>query len=170
MVLPNLQVISQFVIVVSNTNDALSAGTAAAYPPSAAQFAAGLALSNLDLTVFIPTGCIFPTASFYDLLLFKSLVPLGAISLFWAFPMFLRVAGKRQKKKELDAACLSLFLLELLVSGVSTTIVSTFACERIDGELFLLAELTQRCDGSTARKLYLSWAWIATVVYPIGAF
>lgn len=37
-------------------------------------------------------------------------------------------------------------------------------------ELFLLAELTQRCDGSTARKLYLSWAWIATVVYPIGAF
>ena len=52
---------------------------------------------------------------------------------------------------------------------VSTTIAQVFACETIDGEQFLRAQMTQTCDPSSARRQ--SWKTFAVImlfVYPIG--
>ena len=57
----------------------------------------------------------------------------------------------------------------LLDLAVSTTITQTFACETIDGQRFLRAELTLACDPSLAtRRLWTSFAWIMLAAYPIG--
>ena len=52
---------------------------------------------------------------------------------------------------------------------VSTTIAQTFACETIDGEKFLRAQLTQTCDASSARRRsWRNFALFLILAYPIG--
>ena len=52
---------------------------------------------------------------------------------------------------------------------VSTTITQTFACETIDGEEFLRAELNLICDPSSARRqFWKNYAVIMLAVFPIG--
>ena len=61
-----------------------------------------------------------------------------------------------------------MFLLEFIVSSVSTTVVQTFSCARFDDGMFLRTELVLKCDGSDERKFYLGFAWFALFAYPIG--
>ena len=53
--------------------------------------------------------------------------------------------------------------------AVSTTIVQTFVCVKIDEEYLLRAHLTLSCDPSSARRrMWKTWATIMMVAYPIG--
>ena len=79
-----------------------------------------------------------------------------------------RIAGTRSAKAGQLAARWSVFLLEFVVSSVSTVVVQTFACDTFDDGHYLKTELVLKCDGSTTRKLYLAYAWIALLAYPIG--
>ena len=145
-----------------------SGSSGAGYPPSAATFAAGLGLSNLDLAAFVPVGCLAPTTTFYDLLVFKTVAPLGAVTLMWTPAAAMHIARKDSAPAARTAARWSLFLMELIVSSVSTTVVQTFICDEFDGGDYLSAQLTLACDGSEQRRYYLGYAVFMVLVYPIG--
>jgi len=157
------QMISQFSSVVMSDS---SADDSSGFPPSAATFAAGI---GLDLGSYVPVACLLPgTASFYDALLFKTLAILAFILLLWAKPLFLSATSTRSTDAERGAAQWSFFVLELVVSGVSTTIIQTFLCGTFDDGEFLRAELVLECDDSTKRRLFLAFAWCMVLAFPIG--
>ena len=158
--------ISQFSSIVMGAS--VSSDGAGGYSPSAATFAAALGVSNFDILSFIPVTCLFPATTFYHKLLLSTLAPLGVITLFWLPAFKRRITGTRSTKAERTAANWSIFLLEFIVSSVSTVVVQTFSCDKFDDELFLRAELVLKCDGSDERKLYLTHAWFALFVYPIS--
>ena len=108
-----------------------SGSSGAGYPPSAATFAAGLGLSNLDLAAFVPVGCLAPTTTFYDLLVFKTVAPLGAVTLMWTPAAAMHIARKDSAPAARTAARWSFFLMELIVPSVSTTVVQTFICSSV---------------------------------------
>jgi len=145
-----------------------SGSSGAGYPPSAATFAAGLGLSNLDLAAFVPVGCLAPTTTFYDLLVLKTVAPLGAVALMWTPAAVKYIARKDSVPAARTAARWSLFLMELIVSGVSTTVVQTFLCDEFDDGRYLSAQLTLTCDGPGQRRFYVGYATFMTLVYPIG--
>ena len=120
------QVISQFASVVTSTSTSTSSGSdTGGYPPSATTFAAGLGLSNIDLAAFVQVGCIFPVTSFYDKLVFKTVSPVVVISLLWSPTLLKYITRKESANSARTAARWSLFLLELIVSSVSTSVVQT---------------------------------------------
>ena len=146
----------------------VSSDGAGGYSPSAATFAAALGVSNFDILSFIPVTCLFPATTFYDKLLFSTLAPLVPIALLWLPAFKKRITGMRSTSDEQSATRWSLFLLEFIVSSVSTTVVQTFSCDTYDDGMFLRAELALKCDGSDERRLYLAYAWVALLAYPIG--
>jgi len=146
----------------------VSSDGSSGYPPSAATFAAGLGMSNFDLGSFVPVACLFPATTFHDKMLFSTLAPLAPITLLWLPALNQRIKGTRSTKAEHLAARWSMFILEFIVSSVSTTVVHTFPCDTFDDGMFLRAELVLKCDGSYKRKLYLVYAWFALFAYPIG--
>ena len=161
--------ISQFASVVTSTSTSTSSGSGTGgYPPSATTFAAGLGLSNIDLAAFVPVGCIFPATSFYDKLVFKTVSPVVVISLLWTPTLVKYITRKESANSARTAARWSLFLLELIVSSVSTSVVQTFACTGFDDDWYLTAELTLACDASPERKLYQAYSGFMIIVYPIG--
>ena len=160
------QVISQFSSVVMSAS--VSSDDAGGYPSSAATFAAGLGMSNFDLASFVPAACLFPATTFYDKLLFSTLAPLVPIALLWLPAFKKRITGTHSTSAEQSAARWSMFLLEFIVSSVSTTVVQTFSCDTYDDGMFMRAELALKCDGSDERRLYLAYAWVALLAYPIG--
>jgi hypothetical protein len=105
-----------------------STNNSGGYPPSAATFAAGLGATNFDLAAYVPVGCLFPAATFHDKLVFSTLAPLAIIAVLWVPSIKERIVGTRSVNAENTAGRWSLFLLELVVSSVSTTIVQTFWC------------------------------------------
>ena len=162
--------ISQFASVVTSTSTSTSSGSGTGgYPPSATTFAAGLGLSNFDIAAFVPVGCIFPAASFYDKLVFKTVSPVVVISLLWTPTLVKYITRKESANSARTAARWSLFLLELIVSSVSTSVVQTFACTEFkDDGGYLTAELTLACDASPERKFYQAFSGFMIIVYPIG--
>ena len=66
--------------------------------------------------------------TFYDLLVLKSVAPLGAVALMWTPAAIKYISRKDSVRAARTAALLSLFLMELIVSGVSITVVQTFLC------------------------------------------
>ena len=161
------QVVSQFAGVVTRASSS-SGSSGEGYPSSAARFAAGLGLSNLDLATFVPVGCLAPTATYYDTLLLKTLAPLGIVALLWTPAAVKHITRKDSAPAARIAARWSLFLMELIVSGVSTTVVQTFICDEFDDGRYLSAQLTLACDGASPRRLYAAYAVFMVLVYPIG--
>ena len=52
---------------------------------------------------------------------------------------------------------------------VSTTITQTFACQKIDDEFFLRADMTVACDPFSARRQWWkNYAYCMLLLYPIG--
>ena len=171
-----IQVVSQFASVVTTTSENATSSSSSGYSSSATNFAAGLSLSNLDLIAFVPVSCLFPATSFYDALLFKTLSPLVVLALLWTIPMYQWITGKSTTHVRRTAAKWSLFLLEFIAASVSTTVTQTFECDEYDDDdgadpdddLYLRAELTLACDGSTKRRLFLAYGWCMMLVYPVG--
>ena len=128
-------------------------------------------MTSLDLSAFVPVGCVLPTATFYDTLLFKTLTPLVIIVLLWTRPLIAYLTGKpvaTVTNITRTAARWSLFLMEFIVSGVSTTIASTFSCQTFDDGSYLTAQMTLACDDSAERRSFLIVACLMTLIYPIG--
>ena len=116
------QVISQFSSVVLSAS--ASAEDSGGYPSSATIFASGLGVTNIDLASYVPVGCLFPASTFHDKLLFTTVAPLVVITLLWIPSINQRIAtGARSTTTENAAGRWSIFILELVVSSVSTTIV-----------------------------------------------
>ena len=163
------QVISHFATVVTSASSRSSSSSGEGYPKIVVTFAAALGLSNLDLVAFVPVGCLAPTTTFYDVLLFKTLAPLGAVALLWTPAAVKHITRKDSTPAARTAARRSFFFMELLVLSVSTTVVSTFICESFDnGDEFLSAHLSVACDGSGKRRFYQGYAICMVLVYPIG--
>ena len=126
-------------------------------------------MSNFDLAKFVPVACLAPATDFYDHLLFSTLAPLVVIAFLWVPSIKERTTrGSSSRTAQRSAMRWSIFLLELCVSSVSTSVVKTFSCDTFGNGLFLRAELVLKCDGSTERKLYLVYAWFALLTYPVG--
>ena len=126
-------------------------------------------MTNFDLVAFVPLGCLVPTASFYDRLVFQTLTPLIIVALLWTPAAIAYVTGKPSMTSATRiAARFSLFLVELLVSGVSTTIVRTFSCDKFDDGWFLSAQLSIACDDSNVRRFYLTYAVFMLLAFPVG--
>ena len=146
----------------------VSSNSSDGYPSSAATFAAGLGVSNFDLASFAPVGCLFPAATFYDALLFKTLVPLIVIVLLWIPSIKQRITGTRSTTSEQFAARWSIALLEFVVSSVSTIVVQTYLCDTFDNGEFLRQELVLSCEASPQRNFYLGYASAMVLVFPFG--
>ena len=112
-----------------------------------------MGLSNLDLAVFVPVGCLAPTTTFYDLLVLKTVAPLGAVTLMWTPAAVKYIARKDSAPAARTAARWSFFLMELIVSS---------------DDYYLSAQLTLACDGSEQRRHYLGYAVFFMLVYPVG--
>jgi hypothetical protein len=170
------QVVSQFASVVTSTSENASGSSSSGYSSSATTFAAGLGLSNLDVLNFVPVSCLFPETSFYDALVFKTLSPMVVLALLWMNFAYRWIAGKSCANARRTAAKWSLVVLEFIVSSVSTTVMATFQCIEYDDDngeiknddLYLRAELTLACDGSTKRRLYMAYAGCMVALFPIG--
>ena len=137
------QTISQFSSVAMSAS-ASADNSSGGYPSSAAIFASGLGVANLNLVPFVPVGCLFPATTFYDKLVFSTVAPLVVIALLWIPSVIQRiVTGTRSTTTENAAGRWSIFILELVVSSVSTTIVqvgASFLCHFV-----LLAENNRQC-------------------------
>ena len=109
----------------------------------------------------MPVGCLFPAASFYTILLFKTISPVVVVALFWSYAAFKHTTTRNDAADATRfAAQYSLLVLELVVSSVSTTIVRTYSCSEFDGAWYLTSELTLACDDSPKRQLYQKYAEI----------
>ena len=140
-------------------------------------------------------GCVLPEATFYSKLVAKTAGPVMPLALLWAWPAVCAIRGAGKTKLEhctRFAAKFSLLWLELILTSVSTTIIETFVslylpnyrgmgnlcpinkcilwqvCSGYDGEYFLNAQMTLRCDGSPRRNAWLVFAGLAVGVYPLG--
>ena len=102
---------------------------------SASTFAAGLGLSNIHLESFMPVGCIFPAASFYEKLVFKTISRVVVISLVWTPAHIKHTTDKDWANSGRTSARWSLFLLEFIVPGVP-------ACRPPCSKLIRAASLT----------------------------
>lgn len=150
------------------TRSASSTRSGEGYPKAASSFAAVLGMSNLDIAAFVPLGCMAPEAGFYLKLQLKTLMPLGIIALLWVYPALTRATGGDSASATRLAAQWTLVGLKLVVSGVSTTIVTTFVCDEFENGYFLSDDLTLECDGSADRRGYLGFAAFMMLVYPLG--
>ena len=159
--------ISQFASVVVSANGSSSNNTGG-YPPSASTFAASLSVSNFDLASLVPVGCLLPNTTFYDKLLFQTLAPLVGIALLWTPSIKRRIIGTRSTSTEQSAARWSMFLLEFVVSSVSTIVVQTYVCDGFDDGKFLRVELLLSCKASAQRNLYLAFASVMVLLFPFG--
>ena len=157
MIMYSCQVISQFTTVVTSA-DATS-NDSAGYPSSAVSFAGFLGFFNLDIAAFVPVGCFAPNTTFYDTLVFKTVFPLILIGLLWSRPLRKMITGHRSVSDERCAARWSLFVLELVVLGVSTTIVQAFSCDQYEDGLFM------RVQASVSRPLYERLIFTADTSY-----
>lgn len=111
--------------------------------------------------------CAYPDIDFFDTLLIKTLGPLAIVALFWTWPLSKIIQGKPYAGSRAEAAKLSLFLLELVLLSVSTSIMQCFSCDSIGGKLYLRAQLTLPCAG-TRRNLHVLWASLMLLLYPVG--
>ena len=161
------QVISQFVSIVTSASGS-SPNNTGGYPPSAEKFAAGLSVSNFNLASLVPFGCLLPNTTFYDKLLFQTLAPLVVIALLWIPSIKRRITGTRSTSTEQSSARWSTFLLEFVVSNVSTIVVQTYVCDDFDDGKFLRVELLLSCKASAQRNLYLAFASVMVLVFPFG--
>ena len=153
------------------STSASSSNGSSGYPSSAVTLATALGLSNFDLAQFVPVGCLLPATTFYNLLIFKTLTPLVIVMLLCMRPTGRWITANdsaRTASATRTAARWSLFLMEMIISSVSTTIVRTFSCTKFDDGWFLSAQLTIPCDHSTRRTLYLAYAWFMLLVYSVG--
>ena len=168
--------VSQFASVVTSTSENAPGSSSSGYSPSATTFAAALGLSNLDVLNFVPVTCLFPETKFYDVLVLKTLSPIVVLVTLLMNFAYRWIAGESSANARRTAAKWSLVVLEFVVSSVSTTVTQTFQCieydddngEIPDDELYLRAELTLACDGSTKRRLYLAYAGCMVALFPIG--
>ena len=146
----------------------VSSDDSGGYPSSAASFAAGLDFSNLDLASFVPAACLLPDADFHDKLLFSTLAPLAAVALLWMPSIKGCITATRSTTAERTATRWSTFVLEFVVSSVATNVVQTFRCTEFEDGRYLTAELVLKCDGSPKQNLYIYYAWVMVLLFPIG--
>ena len=120
----------------------------------------------------VPMRCVLPESTFYTKLLIQTIGPLVPITLLWGRHVAHKLGGTKQKQKESShfAAKYSLLWLELVLTSVSTTIVSTFSCSQFDrGALFLSEQLSLPCNNSRRRTAWVLYAWLAVLAYPLGS-
>ena len=87
----------------------------------------------------------------------------------WTPFAFKRITRKDAAPAARTAARWSLFLMEFVVSGVSTTVVQTLLCDSFDGgDQYLRVQLTLECDSSRERHFFEGYAVFMMLVYPIG--
>ena len=184
---------SQFTSISQGTGDGRT------YAEPAFTFTRVISLCNFDVLSFLPLSCCVPNSNFYTHLLIKcTLLPLGPVALLWTHALCAK-PDKRRKARQSAAKLSLLWLEMVLTTGectnaryyltltqnrhnsrsvfqclctctaVSTTITQTFACEKIDKDYFLRADMTLACDISSARRQ--SWKTLAILMllaYPLG--
>ena len=114
------QTLSQFVFISDGT------GSDSALPEPAASLVRALALTKLDFAGFVPFGCVFRGASFYDVFLFKITSPLVVIALMWTRPLWKYLRRDSHAEAWQTAARFSILLIELVLPMVSTSICHIF--------------------------------------------
>jgi hypothetical protein len=131
-------------------------------------------LGVLDLNVMgiVSVDCLHAT-SHYDRTLVMCLLPAGVVLLLavvhgvvsrrWRVTKPHRVGWLRDKCSQA-----ALFLIFLIYPSVCTAIFRCLPCDELDnGERYLRADASIDCNGSN-RIAWLSFVWIAILVYPIG--
>ena len=103
-----------------------STGADSAIPEPAASLVQTLAVANLDIAGFVPTGCVFRNANTYDVFLFKIISPLVIVALMWAYPLCYYLRGSFHQAAWQNAARFSVLLLELVLPMISTSIAQIF--------------------------------------------
>ncbi|KAG5183488.1 hypothetical protein JKP88DRAFT_316821 [Tribonema minus] len=130
---------------------------------------------NMDLSVLLSLGCVFP-ANFYDRLLISTLLPLGVLALLGVAYLVVdrraRIHGRRGRLHSVfvEKAGLMVFTLTFFVFSISsTTIFQTFACDKIAGteKSYLRADYSLECHTATYRA-YRAYAVFMIFVFPVG--
>ena len=119
------QVISQFSII-SAAND-----KSGRYPQPAASLASILSVSTFDLPAFVPFGCLFPGATFYHMLLFKTLGPIVAIALLWSYPLCYVFTRSPHAEATRISAQYTVLLLELLLPQIGTILACAYKTDNL---------------------------------------
>ena len=135
---------------------------------SVARFAGALGASNLDVLGFVPIGCVFPDTDFYFHVLIKTVGPVCLIFLLWLYPGFYLVRRSPHGEATRFAAQYSLYLLELLLPSISTTLSQALVCTRFEDGWFLRAQLTIPCDDSPRRRGWILFSALMICAYPVG--
>ena len=149
----------------------ISSGTSETgrYPEPAASLAAALGSTNLDVLGLLPVGCVLPHVNFYGALIFKTIGVLMPVALLWLWPLVLFVFRKDSLLAKRFVGGATIIWMELAITSVSTSIVTTFVCDDFGGDqLFLRAQLTIACDDSNQRKFWVGYASVAATLYPLG--
>ena len=116
---------------------------------------------------FVPVGCVFPNTDFYLKVQVKTIGPVAAIALLWLYPGFCLTARLPHRQATQFASEYSLYLLELLLPSISTTLSQVLVCSKFEDGWFLRAQLTLRCDNSLRRQRWLAYTAVGIFVYPV---
>ena len=112
-------------------------------------------------------GCVLPNTDFYFSILVKTVGPLVVVGLLWLYPTLYVVTRTPRGHATQFATEYSLYLFEILLPSVSTTLSQALVCDRFENGWFLRAQLTLPCDDSPRRRHWVVWTSVAIVAYPI---
>ena len=141
------------------------------YPDVYGKFLAALNLVNFDLGIVPSVSCVVDI-NFYGRLLFATIAPLAALG-----ALGLTYAAARSRNRHSPAGLqaargkhlsLALFVMFVIYSSVSFTVLQTFACETLDdGVTYLRADYSLTCS-TRAHTAWKTYAGLMVFVYPIG--
>jgi hypothetical protein len=137
--------------------------------------------TSLDFIQLAAVDCVADTNYFWKLYAWCSFPPLliGALLVFYLMPIYVMnppsgendVIRKRRviarKKGRRNFQRLFLFSLFLIYPTVSSTIVRTFVCQKVEDDFYLKADFNVKCyEGLWNDNSFFAYAMV--IVYPIG--
>ncbi|CAN0365910.1 unnamed protein product, partial [Scytosiphon promiscuus] len=141
------------------------------YPDEYEEFISGISLVNFDISYVLSSSCFLST-NFYDRLAIVTVAPIVIISACaGSFLVAKRrnpssdTAGSMVKHKHVSAA---LFIVFLVYSSVSFTVLQAFVCDSLDdGNSYLRADYSIVCN-SEKHQTWLLYAGVMVFLYPVG--
>ena len=112
-------------------------------------------------------GCVLPSTDFYFSVLVKTVGPLVVVGLLWLYPAFYIVTRSSRGQAMQFATEYSLYLFEVLLPSISTTLSQALMCDKFENGWFLRAQLTLPCDRSPRRQRWVFVTSLAIVAYPV---
>ena len=124
-------------------------------------------MSNFEFLEHLPLGCVASGMTYYHKVAVKVSSPVVIIVLLWCYPLSKALRGQSSEEASRTVKRVMLLLLELALPSITTSLIQVFLCTRFDNGSFLREELTLACDDSSGRALWVAFAAIGLVAYPI---